>query len=176
MSTKSDSINSNAPAVANAHRLLWAGFMAILAAGVGYSVRGGILGQWAEQFGFTMTELGTITGGGLTGFGLVIILSSLIADKVGYGKLMVGAFGLHLISALLTLATPMAFDAGGKGAAFWCLFLGMFIFAIGNGLCEAVVNPMTAALFPKNKTHYLNILHAGWPAGLVLGGLGSDEK
>ena len=54
---------------ANAKRLLWAGFMAILAAGVGFSVRGGILGQWAEQFGFTMTELGTITGGGLTGFG-----------------------------------------------------------------------------------------------------------
>ncbi len=54
----------------NAQRLLWAGFMAILAAGVGYSVRGGILGQWANQFGFTMTELGTITGGGLTGFGI----------------------------------------------------------------------------------------------------------
>ena len=49
----------------------------------------------------------------------------------------------------------------------------MFIFAVGNGLCEAVVNPMTATLFPKNKTHYLNILHAGWPAGLVLGGLAS---
>ena len=67
----------------NASRLLWAGFMAILAAGVGFSVRGGILGQWAEQFGFTMTELGTITGGGLTGFGLVIIVTSLFADKIG---------------------------------------------------------------------------------------------
>ena len=76
----------------NAYRLLWAGFMAILAAGVGYSVRGGILGQWADQFGFTMTELGTITGGGLTGFGIVIILSSLLADKIGYGKLMMAAF------------------------------------------------------------------------------------
>lgn len=157
----------------NASRLLWAGFMAILAAGVGYSVRGGILGQWAEQFGFTMTELGAITGGGLTGFGIVIILSSLIADKVGYGKLMVLAFVLHFISAVITLAAPAAFSAGGKGAAFSCLFWGMFIFAIGNGLCEAVVNPLTATLYPKNKAHFLNILHAGWPAGLVLGGLSS---
>jgi MFS family permease len=165
-------MKSSSDAVApNAYRLLWAGFMAILAAGVGYSVRGGILGQWAEQFGFTMTELGTITGGGLTGFGIVIIISSLFADKVGYGKLMLLAFFLHLVSAGLTLATPMAFAAGGKAAAFNCLFWGMFIFAIGNGLCEAVVNPLTATLFPKNKTHYLNILHAGWPAGLVLGGL-----
>src|SRR4026209_2103850 len=84
----------------NAKRLLWAGFMAILAAGVGFSVRGGILGQWAEQFGFTMAELGTITGGGLTGFGIVIILTSLFADKIGYGKLMVTAFLLHLLSAI----------------------------------------------------------------------------
>jgi MFS family permease len=157
----------------NAKRLLWAGFMAILAAGVGFSVRGGILGQWAEQFGFTMTELGTITGGGLTGFGIVIIVTSLFADRIGYGKLMVSAFLLHFISAVLTLATPAFFASGGKEAAYWCLFSAMFIFAIGNGVCEAVVNPLVATLFPKEKTHYLNILHAGWPAGLVLGGLAS---
>src|SRR5581483_12161364 len=24
---------------------------------------------------------------------------------------------------------------------------------------------------PKNRTHYLNLLHASWPAGLVLGSL-----
>lgn len=157
----------------NSGRLLWAGFMAILAAGVGFSVRGGVLGQWAEQFGFTMTELGSITGGGLTGFGLVIIVTSLFADKVGYGKLMVSAFLLHFISAVLTLATPAFFASGGKEAAYWCLFIAMFIFAIGNGISEAVVNPLTSTLFPKHQTHYLNILHAGWPAGLVLGSLAS---
>jgi MFS family permease len=47
----------------------------------------------------------------------------------------------------------------------------MFLFAVGNGIAEAVVNPLVATLFPNNRTHYLNILHAGWPAGLVLGGL-----
>lgn len=169
MSTPADS----GAAAPNAYRLLWAGFMAILAAGVGFSVRGGILVQWANEFGFTMTELGTITGGGLTGAGIVILVSSLVADKFGYGKLMFTAFLLHFASGVLTLAAPMAFAAGGKDAAFQCLFWGMFIFAVGNGLGEAVVNPLTATLFPKNKTHFLNILHAGWPAGLVLGGLAS---
>ena len=48
----------------NAKRILWAGFMAILAEGVGFSVRAGILGDWGKQFGFTQTELGEITGGG----------------------------------------------------------------------------------------------------------------
>ncbi len=160
-------------ATPNAQRLLWAGFMAILAAGVGFAIRGGILGQWAEQYGFTQTELGEITGGGLTGFGIIILLSSLIADRIGFGPLMFTAFVMHLISAALTLATGAAFAAGGKPLAFQCLFWGMFLFAIGNGIAEAVVNPLVATLFPKNKTHYLNILHAGWPGGLILGGLAS---
>lgn len=155
----------------NAQRLLWAGFMAILAAGVGFSIRAGILGQWADQFGFTMTELGEITGGGLTGFGIIILIGAFIADKVGYGKLMALAFLTHLISAVLTLAASAAFASGGKAAAFQCLYWGMFLFAVGNGICEAVVNPLVATLFPKNKTHYLNILHAGWPGGLIVGGL-----
>jgi MFS family permease len=159
--------------VPNAKRLLWAGFMAILAAGVGFSIRAGILGQWAEQYGFTQTDLGRITGGGLTGFGIVILISSLLADKVGFGKLMSAAFLMHLISAVLTLLTGAAYAAGGKSLAFQCLFWGMFLFAVGNGIAEAVVNPLVASLFPKDKTHYLNILHAGWPGGLIAGGLAS---
>ncbi|CAN5887746.1 MFS transporter [soil metagenome] len=155
----------------NAQRLLWAGFMAILAAGVGFSIRAGILVQWGRLYGFTQTELGSITGGGLTGFGIVILLGSLIADKVGYGKLMISAFIMHLLSAILTLAAGYAFATGGKPAAFFCLFWGMFLFAVGNGIAEAVVNPLVATLFPKDKTHYLNILHAGWPGGLIIGGL-----
>jgi MFS family permease len=165
--------NPDSATVPNAKRLLWAGFMAILAAGVGFSIRAGILGQWAEQYGFTQTDLGRITGGGLTGFGIVILISSLLADKVGFGKLMAAAFGMHLISAVLTLLTGAAYAAGGKSLAFQCLFWGMFLFAVGNGIAEAVVNPLVATLFPKDKTHYLNILHAGWPGGLIAGGLAS---
>lgn len=161
-------MKSDAAAAPNAQRLLWAGFMAIMASGVGFSIRTGILGQWAVDYGFTQTDLGKITGGGLTGFGIIILLSALIADKIGYGKLMVSAFVIHIASAALTLA---ALSTTSKPVAFQFLFWGMFLFAVGNGICEAVVNPLVATLFPKEKTHYLNILHAGWPAGLVVGGL-----
>ena len=167
--------NGTAP-VPNAKRLLWAGFMAILAAGVGFSIRGGILGDWGAQFGFTQTDLGAITGGGLTGFGIIILFGALLADKVGYGRLMIFAFIMHLVSAVLTLAATPLYNAkvatdpvAAKAIAYQCLFWGMFLFAIGNGTAESVVNPLVAALFPKNKTHYLNILHAGWPGGLIAG-------
>ncbi len=156
--------------------------MAILAAGVGFSIRAGILGDWGKQFGFTPEsgDLGEITGGGLTGFGIIILLGALIADWIGYGRLMIFAFIMHFLSAVLTLAASPIYNSmhagdpeGAKHAAFLCLFWGMFMFAVGNGTCEAVANPLVATLFPKNRTHYLNILHAGWPAGLVLGGLAS---
>lgn len=174
MSQSNRSSQSEAVLAPNAYRLLWAGFMAILAAGVGFSVRGAsVLEEWSKAFGFTQTELGGITGGGLVGFGIIIILSSFIAERVGYGMLMILAFLMHFLSAVITLAAPMVFDAAGKDATFWCLFIGMFMFAIGNGVCEAVVNPLVATLFPNNKTHYLNILHAGWPAGLIVGGVAS---
>jgi len=148
-----------------------ASFLTIFAAGVGFGVRGVILGDWAVQFGFTKTDLGTITGGGLTGFGIVIILSSLILDKVGYKSILLLAFVLHILSAVVTLSATPIFASAGRDATFQCLFWGMFLFAVGNGLCEAAVNPLVATLYPKQKTHYLNILHASWPAGLMAGSL-----
>ncbi len=155
----------------NRSRLLWASFFTIVASGVGFAVRGAILVDWGNQFGFTMTELGTITGGGLVGFGVIIILFSLIADKVGYKPLIMLAFFLHFISLVITIATAYVFESMGREAAYWCLYSGTFLFAVGNGICESVINPLVVTLYSKNKTHYLNILHAGWPGGMILGGL-----
>jgi MFS family permease len=140
--------------------------MAILAAGVGFSIRGGILGIWSAKFGFTGLETGLINGAGFTGFCFGIIIGGLIADKIGYGKLVVVAFLLHALSAVVTFA---ANDGMATRTAFVILWSGTFIFALANGTLEAVANPLVATLFPNNRTHYLNILHASWPAGLVLG-------
>jgi len=162
----------------NEKLLFWASFMTLIAAGIGFSVRGFILKDWGNQFGFTQSELGGITGGGLFGFGLAIIFFSFFADRFGYGKLMLVAFLLHLASAVVTFAATAVYEQFGREAAFNCLSIGMFLFALGNGTCEAVINPLTATLFPKNKTHWLNILHAGWPLGLILGaviGLGFGQ-
>jgi MFS family permease len=154
---------------ANEKTLFWASFLTLIAAGMGFSIRGDILNEWGRQFGFTQTDLGIITGQGLAGFGIAIIFFSFFADLVGYGKLMVVAFLLHVLSVVLTLAAPFAYQHHGKDGAFYCLYLGAWAFSLGNGTCEAVINPLTATLFPMNKTHWLNILHAGWPGGLVLG-------
>jgi MFS family permease len=152
-----------AGAYPNAQRLLWAGFMAILAAGVGFAIRGGILDNWREQFGFTASQVGQITGAGLTGFCFGIIIGGVIVDKIGYGKLVALALAGHILSALVT------FSASSPDNAYQMLFWGSFIFAFANGTLEAVANPLVSTVFPHNRTHYLNILHASWPAGMVLG-------
>jgi len=151
----------------NERRLLWAGFMAILAAGVGFAIRGGIFHDWQAEFGFTGGQLGAIGGFGFTGFCFGIVIGGMLADKLGYGWLVIAAFALHVLSAIVTfMASP-----SNKDAAYNFLCAGMFIFAYANGTLEAVANPLVATLFPQNRTHYLNILHASWPGGMIIGGV-----
>jgi MFS family permease len=163
--TKTASTDAIAP---NAMRLLWAGFLAILAAGIGFGIRGGILFNWSADFGFTGAQLGAIGGAGFTGFCFGIIIGGVVVDKIGYGKLVVAAFVFHVLSAIIALS---ATKGQAQSTAYLLLYIGTFVFALANGTLEAVANPLVSTLFPSNRTHYLNILHASWPAGLVVGGL-----
>src|SRR6186997_1798338 len=104
---------SNEGIAPNAKRLLWAGFLAILAAGIGFGIRGGILATWAADFGFTGAQLGAIGGAGFTGFCFGIIIGGVVVDKIGYGKLVAAAFLFHVLSAFITFgaSTPQnAYD------------------------------------------------------------------
>src|ERR1051325_5003936 len=107
----------------NAGRLLWAGFMAILAAGVGFGIRGGILANWGAEFGFTGQQLGDINGAGFTGFCFGIIIGGVIVDKIGYGKLVIAAFAFHALSFAVTMMATTPANA------YQMLTIGMFIFA-----------------------------------------------
>ena len=160
--------NENSTNGVNASRLLWAGFMAILAAGVGFGIRGGLLATWGAEFGFTGQQLGEITGAGFTGFCFGIVIGGVVVDKVGYPKLVFAAFLFHVLSAFVTFA---ATKGQAIETAYQYLYWGTFIFAVANGTLEAVANPLVSTLYPKKRTHYLNILHASWPLGLVFGGM-----
>jgi MFS family permease len=157
--------------VENSNRLFLGSFLILVAAGMGFSARGAILGTWGAQFGFTQSELGVITGFGLTGFGLTVVFFSVLTERLGYGVLIALTFAFHALSGLITLAAVPIFHAFGKEGAFWCLTIGTSMFAVGNGASEAAINPLVAVLHPSERTHRLNILHAGYPGGLILGAL-----
>ena len=89
-------MSNNEISPAQAKRLLWAGFMAILAAGVGFAIRGGIFDNWSSEYGFSATDLGKIGGMGFAGFCFGIIIGGVLCDKFGYGKLVFAAFFFHV--------------------------------------------------------------------------------
>lgn len=165
---------------ANDKRLFWACFVAMTATAFGFFVRGAVIAEWADQFGLNEVEKGQILGVGIWPFAVSIILFSLIIDKIGYGRAMLFAFLAHSAYGVIVICAPMVLaDPGsttekilaGQKAGYWMLWIGYFIFGLGNGAVEAVVNPVVATMFSKEKTKWLNILHAGWPGGLVFAGL-----
>lgn len=145
----------------NSTRLFVACIISLVTTSFGFIVRAFLIGEWGEQFNLTDTQIGALQGAGLFPFAISIILFSLVIDRLGYGRAIGLAWGGHLVSAVVTMTA----------STYTQLYIGTLLFALANGAVEAVVNPVTATLFPKSKTHHLNILHAGWPAGLVLGGV-----
>src|SRR5690606_36450337 len=152
-------------------RLFTGCIISLVATAFGFAVRAAILEDWRSEFNLTQEQIGYILGAGLFPFAISIILFSLVIDRLGNGVSMAIAFVLHEASAVITLAAPLALAGpgaspeaieAGQRAGFTLLYIGTFIFALGNGTVEAVVNPVTATLYPREKTRYLNILHAGW--------------
>lgn len=140
-------------------RLFIACILALVATSFGFGARLQLLGDMGVTFNLSETQKGALGSAGLFPFALSIIIFSLFLDRIGYGMGMLFAFCAHVISAIMTL---MAKDFG-------TLYVATLLFALANGAVEAVINPVTATLFPKEKTHYLNVLHSGWPGGMALG-------
>ena len=143
------------------HRLFIGCFIALIATAFGFQVRAQMMDTWQVEFELSETEKGEIFGAGLWPMAISIILFSLVVDFVGYGTAMIFAVICHVLQAVLL------YRADGYTALYWGSILG----ALGNGTVEAVINPVVATLYPKEKTKWLAILHAGWPGGLVIAGM-----
>ena len=142
-------------------RLFTACFIALVTTAFAFMLRMTLMDTWATDFQLDKTQMGTIFGAGLWPFGVSIVLFSLVLDRVGYGVAMGFAFSCFIAFALLSIF------ATGFGMLYWASLLG----ALGAGTVEAVINPLIADMYKDNKTKWLNILHAGWPGGLMLTGI-----
>ncbi len=134
--------------------------------------------QFAMEFGLDKVSVGELVGAGIWPFGVSIIVFSLFIDRIGYKVAMFFSFASYLIYIAMAMAAysavhGVAGDAliAGQKHGFQLLYWGSIILGLGNGSVEAYANPIVTTMFNTDKTKWLNRLHAGWPGGLVLGGL-----
>jgi MFS family permease len=151
--------------------LFWGCFIALITTGFAFVGRLELLGVWGAEFNLDKQQLGILAGIGIWPFAVSIILFSLFIDKVGYKAAMLFACGSHIIWAILGVSAYFISKGGNTDLAYNLLVVGSLIAALGNGSVEAFINPVVATIFSKEKTKWLNILHAAWPGGLVLMGI-----
>ena len=161
--------------------LFWGCFIALITTAFAFITRAFLVndpGFWPKDFGFDTVQGQELFGAGIWPFAISIIIFSLIIDKIGYKVAMIFSFVCYVAYSYCAIhAYGMVSGLEGEalkeaqvGAWGW-LYWGSVILGLGNGTVEAFINPVVATMYKRDKTKWLNILHAGWPGGLVIGGL-----
>ena len=151
--------------------------IALVTSAFTFAVRGDILQEMGDSFALTQERKGGIEGAVFIGMALSMFFGGFVCDLLGIRRIMFLAFGSHLLGSLATIfasffmnSLAAIFETTPDTAYYW-LYGSSMLMGCGNGFTEVGINPLIATLYPGKKTHYLNILHAWWPGGLVIGGL-----
>lgn len=153
----------------NQRRLFIASCLSLVVTAMIFALRGNVedlvLADPAVKGFFNPADLradyGWLSTMAFFGFAASILVTSPMIDALGMRNLLYLAFALHIVGVLGFIVAP----------SYTVMSLTMLMAGFGNGLIEAVINPLIATIYPEEKTHKLNVLHAWWPGGLIIGGL-----
>lgn len=154
--------------------------IALVTSAFTFSIRGDILQEMGDAFGLSQTEKGGIEGAVFIGMALSMFFGGFICDFLGMKRIMFLAFASHLLGSLGTIFASNCLEMlsgvvpKSPETTYYWLFASSILMGCGNGMTEVAINPLIATLYADKKTHYLNILHAWWPGGLVIGGLSAQ--
>ena len=112
--------------------------------------------------------VGSALGVAFLGFAITVAVGSPLIDAVGMRTVLL-LCGVSFVSG--TTLTILADRISSGAGVYNIVWIGMLLSGIGWGCSEAVINPLTTTLYPDDKTHKLNVLHAWWPAGIIIGGV-----
>lgn len=148
--------------------------MALVTTSMVFSIRGDILDALGADFKLNKEQIGFILSPAFWGFTVSILIGGSLVDFFGMRRLLaISAWGYIAAVAAIVLAprpsAPVATFYTDPG--FLILYGGMLTLGLSQGLVEGVINPLCATLYPHDKTHKMNVLHAWWPGGLICGGL-----
>jgi MFS family permease len=153
----------------NPRRLFIASCISLVASAFSFSIRQDIQPTWVTSFDLSKVQIGVIGGMAFWGMAFSMIFGAPLCDRIGMKTMLGLAFFSHLLGTVFTIGAGLL---GIKGDfPFYLLMVSTFLVGCGNGFVEIGINPLAATLYPTEKTHMLNILHAWWPGGLIIGGL-----
>ncbi len=158
----------------NNRRLFVASCLSLLTTSMMFSIRGDIADALTTDFHLTKEQMGAILSPAFWGFTLSIIIGGSLVDWLGMRNLLLGSSVGYIVSILVILFAPRPtgpVDSLFSHTGTFILYTGMLVIGLAQGLVEAVINPLIATIYSNEKTHKLNVLHAWWPGGLVVGGL-----
>ena len=158
----------SAHAAYNPARLFLISCLALATGGLVFSLFANIMDPLAKQFNMEAATIGLAAGNWGLGMACAVFLGSAALDTLGMRMALALACLLQIIGVIITVATP---SLQGFVPPLLTLSTGQLILGLGHGLIEATINPLAATVYPEDKTHRLNVLHAWWPGGLVIGGL-----
>ena len=153
----------------NPRRLFVASCIALVASAFSFIMRQDVLPAWGRSFDLNATQLGFIGGIAFWGMAVAMAIGSFVVDFLGMKRMLGLAFLCHLVGTVGILTSPYLSGVG--LSPYLVLCVSNFLVGSANGLVEIGINPLAATLYPTEKTHKLNILHAWWPGGLMIGGL-----
>ncbi len=155
-------------------KLFLASGLSLVTTAMMFALRGDATDAMGATFHLTREQLGLVFSPAFWCFTVAILASGAFIDSVGMRTLHVlSAVGYFIGVGLVVCAPPPAvsvqsiFDSTGTVM----LYTGFMVMGLSQGLVEGVVNPLIATLYGNEKTRRLNMLHAWWPAGLMIGGL-----
>ena len=155
-------------------RLFVASCVALVTTSMVFSVRGDILDALGADFHLNKQQTGVALMPAFWGFTLSIFVGGSLVDYFGMRKLLLLSSAGYIAAVLAIVFAPMpagAADPYYSDPGFLILYAAMLTLGLSQGLVEGVINPLCATLYPDDKTHRMNVLHAWWPGGLIIGGL-----
>ncbi|MET0589257.1 MAG: MFS transporter [Novosphingobium sp.] len=162
--------------VHNRRAIFWICVLALFSAALSFSVRTGASGAIKAALLDHAVPLhsgemiAAALGNSFLGFALSLLVISPLLDIIGAKRVILFASICYILGPILIITSP---NMGDIDAVYRMLTIGMVVCGFAWGATEASINPVTTALYPDEKTKQLNILHAWWPAGIVVGGLAS---
>jgi MFS family permease len=158
----------------NRKKLFIASCVALVNTSMVFSIRGDVLDALGRDFHLNNQQLGILLSPAFWGFTLSIMIGGAMADFFGMKNLLLVSSAGYILAPLAIIFAPRP---EGPAAVFYqdpgfiTIYAGMLALGLCQGLVEGAINPLTATMYPDEKTHQLSILHAWWPGGLVIGGL-----